>query len=319
MADQRRRLAGLARRIRTKGLVSVTAPTMALAMAFVMALAGASTAGAQTPTTTPTTTPTPTPAAQPIPAPFPGRGAFAGVPPLGAGIAMLITSDTTTAQALSTSLGDAGCVVETIAVLRPPSSVPGGPPPLAGTADWTPFVAGAPAAANEGFVRILPTIPSNTPFFLRCRAAISPAIDPANARYRIGSTVITLVDGRSDIEAAPGSASRITTQLTDRRSYGDLDGGVTDAAVALTYSGGGSGTFTYLGVQSGAQPASVGPTVLLGDRVTVTGLSVANGRIMVTYLDRRPAEALTILPTLPVTKLFAVSGGTLVEIGSVVG
>ncbi len=314
MADQGRSLAGV--RVRQVG-ASGLALAVALATAFVLASLMASSARAQTPTTTPT--PTPTASAQPIPVPFPGRGAFAGVPPLGAGIAMLVTSDTTTAQALTTSLGDTGCVVETIAVLRPPSFPPGGPPPLPAVSEWTPFVAGAPAAANEGFVRVLPTIPSNTPFFLRCRAAISPAIDPANARYRIGSTVITLVDGRSDIEAAPGSAGRIVTQLTDRRSYGDLDGGVTDAAVALTYSGGGSGTFTYLGFQSGAQPASVGPTVLLGDRVTVTGLSVAHGRIMVTYLDRRPAEALTILPTLPVTKLFAVTGGTLVEIGSVVG
>lgn len=254
-----------------------------------------------------------------VPLPFPARGAFFGVPPLGAGIAMLITSDTTTAVALTSTLADAGCQVETIAVLRPPSRGPGEPLPLVGQNEWTPFVAGAPAAANEGFVRALPSIPANTPFFLRCRAAISPQIDPANARYRIGSLVIPLVDGRSDIEAAPGSASRVTTQLTERRTYGDLDGGVSDAAVILTHSSGGSGTFSYLGFQSGAQPASVGPTVLLGDRVTVTNLTVANGRIMVTYLDRRPNEALAVLPSLPVTKLFAISGGQLVEIGSLVG
>lgn len=254
-----------------------------------------------------------------VPVPFPGRGAFSGVPPLGAGIAMLITSDTTTAVALTSTLADAGCQVETIAVLRPPSRGPGEPLPLVGQNEWTPFVAGAPAAANEGFVRALPSIPANTPFFLRCRAAISPQVDPANARYRIGSLVIPLVDGRSDIEAAPGSASRVTTQLTERRTYGDLDGGVSDAAVILTHSSGGTGTFSYLGFQSGAQPASVGPTVLLGDRVTVTNLTVANGRIMVTYLDRRPNEALAVLPSLPVTKLFAISGGQLVEIGSLVG
>lgn len=277
------------------------------ALALAATLTTASSAVAQTP-------------GPPVPIPpLPARGAFVGVPPTGAGIAMLVASENTTAQALTSSLGDAGCQVETIAVLRPQFRVPGDPIPLAGSGEWTPFVAGAPAAANEGFVRVLPTIPSNTPFFLRCRGSVTPGIDPANARYRIGSTVITLVNGRSDIEAAPGSASRITTQLTERRAYGDIDGNVADAAVALTYSGGGSGTFTYIGFQSGAQAASVGPTVLLGDRVTVTGLSIANGRIMVTYLDRRPAEALTVLPTLPVTKLYAVSGGTLVEIGSLVG
>jgi hypothetical protein len=233
---------------------------------------------------------------------------------------MLVTTDTTTAQGLTTTLSEAGCQVETIAVLRPLPRPPGDPIPLGGAgAEWTPFVAGAPAAANEGFVRVLPSIPANTPFFLRCRAAISPAIDPANASYRIGSTVVTLVNGRSDIEAAPGSASRITTLLTDRRAYGELDGGAADAAVALTHSGGGSGTFTYLAFQSGGASASIGPTVLLGDRVTVTNLVIAHGRIMVTYLDRRPAEALTVAPSLPVTKLFAISGGQLVEVGSLIG
>lgn len=255
----------------------------------------------------------------PIPLPSPARGGLAGVPPVGAGIAMLITTDAATPGGLSTTLADAGCQVETIAVLRPPSRGPGEPLPLAGQNEWSPFVAGAPAAVNEGFVRAFPTIPANTPFFLRCARGVTPQIDPANARYRIGTDVVTLVDGRRDIEAAPGSASRITTQLTDRRSYGDLDGGASDAAVVLTHSTGGSGTFSYLAFQSGAQPASVGPTVLLGDRVTVTNLAIANGRIMVTYLDRRPNEALAIAPSLPVTKLFAISGGQLVEIGSLVG
>lgn len=254
----------------------------------------------------------------PIPLPSPARGGFAGVPPVAAGIAMLVTTDAATPGGLSTTLADAGCQVETIAVLRPPSR-PGDPLPLAGQNEWSPFVAGAPAAVNEGFVRAFPTIPANTPFFLRCARGVTPQIDPANARYRLGTDVVTLVEGRRDIEAAPGSASRITTQLTDRRSYGDIDGSASDAAVVLTHSTGGSGTFSYLGFQSGAQPASVGPTVLLGDRVTVTNLAIAHGRIMVTYLDRRPNEPLAIAPSLPVTKLFAVSGGQLVEIGSLVG
>ncbi len=254
-----------------------------------------------------------------VPLPSPARGAFAGVPPSGAGIAMLSTTDAATPGGLTTTLADAGCQVETIAVLRPPSRGPGEPIPLGGQNEWSPFVAGAPAAVNEGFVRAFPTIPANTPFFLRCARGAVPQTDPANTRYRVGTDVVALADGRRDIEAAPGSASRITTQLTDRRSYGDLDGGAADAAVILVHSTGGSGTFSYLAFQSGAQPASVGPTVLLGDRVTVTNVAIAHGRIMVSYLDRRPNEALAVAPSLPVTRLFAVSGGQLVEIGSLVG
>jgi hypothetical protein len=244
-----------------------------------------------------------------------GRGGFAGVPPQGEGIALLVTTEAASGEALTLTLSDAGCLVETILVLRPPSPVP-----LTEGSGWTPFIAGAPAAANEGFLRTYPTIPANTPFFLRCRAAVQAAIDPANARYRIGNTVYTLVNGRSDVEAAPGSASRVVTQLTDRRSFGNIDGGTADAAVVLTYSGGGSGTFSYLAVQTGGTSgAGVGPTVLLGDRVTATGVQVAQGRVVVTYLTRRPAEAMALPPTLPVTKVYTLTDGVLVEVGSIVG
>ncbi|MFN8639926.1 MAG: hypothetical protein U0360_10860 [Dehalococcoidia bacterium] len=291
---------------------SLARPLLVGAAALAIALAGvvahATGARAQTPT------PQPVP-----PIGVPPRGSFAGVPPAGAGIAMLVTTETTTAQALTSTLTDTGCQVETIAILRPPSRVPGDPVPLAGSGEWTPFVAGAPAAANEGFVRVLPSIPANTPFFLRCRTALTPQIDPANARYRIGADIVTLVNGISDVPLPVSSASRITTLLTDRRAFSDIDGGGADAAVILTQNTGGSGTFSYLAFQAGAQPASLGPTVLLGDRVTVTGLWIASGRIMVTYLDHRPTEPFAVAPTLPMTKLFAVSGGTLVEVGSLVG
>lgn len=256
----------------------------------------------------------------PVPSPQPVRGAVAGLPPRGEGIALLTTTEAASPTALTTTLGDAGCSVETLSVLRPrpPEPEPLGPPP--GTSEWTPFIPGAPAAANEGFVRFFPTIPANTPFFLRCRSGLTPEVDPANARYRIGGTVYTLLNGRSDVEAAPGSASRIVTTLQDRQSFGDLDGGTADAAVVLAHSTGGSGTFMYLAVQSGGTGgAGVGPTVLLGDRIVVTGVSIAQGRVLVTYLTRRPTDAFTVAPTLPVTKVFTVGTAGLVEVGSIVG
>jgi hypothetical protein len=260
--------------------------------------------------------------AQVAPQQAPLRGAFAGTPPRGEGIALLTTTDSTTAAGLTASLTDAGCLVETISVLR---SSPVEPPILGGPApaersDWTPFVAGAPAAANEGFIRALPVIPANTPFFLRCRSATSAEVDPANARYRIGSVVYTLLNGRSDIEAAPGSATRIVTVLGARRAYGDLDRSSADAAVVLEHQPGGSGTFSYLAVTSGGSGGTaVGPTVLLGDRVLVTRLAIVQGRIEVSYMTRYPAEPFTFAPTLTVTKVFTLTGGALVEVGSIVG
>src|SRR5258706_15393498 len=50
------------------------------------------------------------------------------------------------------------------------------------------------------------------------------APDPLNATYRIEKNDVTLVNGRSERDAAVGSATEIVTPLPDQRGTGDVDG-----------------------------------------------------------------------------------------------
>jgi hypothetical protein len=160
------------------------------------------------------------------------------------------------------------------------------------------------------------TLTAETPVIVRCGSAAAPAVDAPNASYDIEGGAVALAGGRSEVQAAPGSATQVVTTLADRRSYGDLDGdGAADAAVALWQAPGGSGTFHYLAVLAGGS-AGPAPTVLLGDRVIVDRVAIAHGRVAVSYLTRGLDEALAAQPTIPVTRYFALEGGALVELGS---
>src|SRR4051812_44589685 len=74
----------------------------------------------------------------------------------------------------------------------------------------------------------------------------APAADFKDASYVINGQVITLTDGVSEIEVAPGSASKLVTQYWGNESRGDLNhDNVPDVGFLLTQTGGGSGTFFY--------------------------------------------------------------------------
>lgn len=96
---------------------------------------------------------------------------------------------------------------------------------------------------------------------------------------------VQLQEGRYEGEPfVEGGASRPTvTLLPDPMASGDLDGdGVEEAAVLLAEDSGGSGTFIYLAVVSRVDGAAHNvATTLLGDRVEVESLSIADGQIMV--------------------------------------
>jgi hypothetical protein len=60
---------------------------------------------------------------------------------------------------------------------------------------------------------------------------------------------VQLINGRSEVEPAPGSAAKVVTQIFGNEATGDLDGDdVADTAFVLTQSSGGKGTFYYVAV-----------------------------------------------------------------------
>ena len=139
------------------------------------------------------------------------------------------------------------------------------------------------------------------------------APDPANATFTIDKAQITLVNGKAEKEAAPGSASKITTALTDKRATGDVDGdGRADTIVVLTQQPGGSGTFYYVAVLlNGASGVTAIPATMLGDRIVVNGVRLDGATIVVDLLDRASGQPFTTTPSVTVTKRFGVVQGAL--------
>lgn len=143
-------------------------------------------------------------------------------------------------------------------------------------------------------------------------ATVAAAPDAANASYLIEGKPVTLAQGRAEAPAAPGSAAKAVTQLSGPTATGDVDGdGKADSVVILTTNAGGSGTFFYLAVvrSSTADPVKA---VLLGDRVSVTGVSVAAGGITVELLDRPAGAPMAATPSVAASRSFALKAGELV-------
>jgi hypothetical protein len=139
--------------------------------------------------------------------------------------------------------------------------------------------------------------------------------DPSNATFVIEGRTITLTNGISEIEAAPGSASKITTRYFGNEARGDLNGdGLADVGFLVTQNAGGSGTFYYavvtLQLKNGYEGTNA---VLLGDRIAPQTTELRNGELTVNFADRRPGEPMTTPPSVGVSKYFKVVSGSLVE------
>ncbi len=140
-----------------------------------------------------------------------------------------------------------------------------------------------------------------------------PALDYKNATYVIDGMVVKLTDGISEVEAAPGSASKITTQYFGNELKYDLNAdGREDVVFLLTQQTGGTGTFYYVvaalqkniamrqGDENFVYVGSQG--LLLGDRIAPQTTEVSKnsnhkGVIVVNYADRKPGEPMTTAPS----------------------
>jgi hypothetical protein len=150
-------------------------------------------------------------------------------------------------------------------------------------------------------------------------AAASPqsraATSPKDATYVIENKAVTLTNGLSEVEAAPGSASKVTTRYFGNEATGDLNGdGTADVGFVLTQTSGGSGTFYYAVVALKTSAGYVGTNaVLLGDRIAPQTTEVRDGQLIVNYADRKQGEPFTTPPSVGVSKFLKVVEGKLVE------
>jgi hypothetical protein len=148
------------------------------------------------------------------------------------------------------------------------------------------------------------------------RLPSSAVSGPANATYVLEDALVTLVDGRTEQQAVPGSTERIETTLLDMPAWGDLDGdGIEDAAVVLLHRTGGTGSFYYVAAAI-LQGASFKGTnaVFLGDRVVVQSMQIRDRVLRVKYADRPNKEAMAGTPTIQRTTLLTLREGRLVKV-----
>jgi hypothetical protein len=128
--------------------------------------------------------------------------------------------------------------------------------------------------------------------------------DYKNAEYLIDGQRVKLENGVAEVEAAPGSASKIITRYFGNELKTDLDGdGREDVAFILTQERGGSGIFFY-GV--GALTTDRGyvgtEAYLLGDRVAPQNTTVSPNPqhkqvIVFNYAERAMGEPMTAQPS----------------------
>lgn len=130
------------------------------------------------------------------------------------------------------------------------------------------------------------------------------AADYKNAEYDIDGQRVQLKDGVAEVEAAPGSASKIITRYFGNELKTDLNGdGREDVVFLLTQNTGGSGTFFYAVAALNTEGGYIGSDgYLLGDRIApqTTELSPNPKQkyvIVVNYADRAPGEPMTSSPS----------------------
>jgi heat shock protein HslJ len=143
-----------------------------------------------------------------------------------------------------------------------------------------------------------PTIsPTNSPGSITANS-------PENATYSINGQSVTLVNGVSEVVAAPGSASKIITQYFGNAVTADLDGdGRPDRTFILTQNTGGSGTFYYVVAALNTPLGYLGSEgVLLGDRIAPQSTVMSQDPktpkvIVVNYADRALGESFAVAPS----------------------
>jgi hypothetical protein len=143
------------------------------------------------------------------------------------------------------------------------------------------------------------------------------AFDGKNATFTIDGNSVTLVNGVSEVPAAPGSASEIITRYFGNDASGDLNGdGLPDTAFLVTQDGGGSGLFYYVVVAlKTADGYKTTNAFFIGDRIAPqsTYIPANSQELQVNYAERKPGEPMTAQPSVGVTLTLKVTPAGVLE------
>ena len=113
-----------------------------------------------------------------------------------------------------------------------------------------------------------------------------------NTTYHIGELgTIRLNNGEFKNQYGEG-ATQMHRVTLEKIAFGDLNGnGLDDAAVILAWQNGGSGTFKYLvAVQNSSGLPQQIDSILLGDRVQVSALSITSGAVQLEEVTHTPLD-----------------------------
>ncbi len=129
--------------------------------------------------------------------------------------------------------------------------------------------------------------------------------DYKNTDYVIEGRHIKLLNGVSEVESAPGSASKTITRYFGNELKTDLNNdGRDDVVFLLTQETGGTGTFFYAVAALNTEDGYLGSDgFLLGDRVAPQSTELSrNGRhknvVVINYADRAQNDSMDVTPSL---------------------
>ncbi len=122
---------------------------------------------------------------------------------------------------------------------------------------------------------------------------------PLNVSYEIKGERIELINGKAEIEIAPGSVSKQVISVFGQPVYGDLDkDGDEDAVMYITETNGGSGTFFYVVVALNENGEYKGTDAMfLGDRIAPQNINIIDGRAVANFAERMAGENFVTRPS----------------------
>lgn len=126
-----------------------------------------------------------------------------------------------------------------------------------------------------------------------------------NASFMVDEELVTLVNGVSEVPAAPGSATKVVTRYFGNEATGDVnDDGLEDFAFLVTRDTGGTGLFYYavviLQVPGGFKATNA---FLVGDRIAPQSTDIPSDarELRVNFVERKQGEPMSARPSVGVT------------------